>query len=70
MLVERNQLHVVIEDDGMGLVQARGNGQGLALHSTLVAIAGGSLGVDSIPGRITRAMLLMPLGDGVGVVGG
>ncbi len=69
MRAARDQLQVVIEDDGIGLVRTNGDGQGMALHSTMVAIAGGSLAVESIPGRMTRATLLMPLGEDGKILG-
>ena len=37
------------------------NGQGLALHSTLMAIVGGSLALESAPGQMTRGLLTLPL---------
>lgn len=56
-----NQLSITVEDDGVGLAH-RSNGQhggaggGLALHGTMLAIVGGSLTVDTIPGG-TRATI-------------
>jgi signal transduction histidine kinase len=35
----------------------RGSGQGLALHSTMMAVIGGSLSIESIPGQFTRVSL-------------
>ena len=40
-----------------------GTGQGLALHSTLMAVVGGSLSVESVPGRYTRVLLSLPEGS-------
>ena len=37
-----------------------GAGQGLALHSTLLAVVGGSLTIDSQPGMFTRVTLWLP----------
>lgn len=37
-----------------------GAGQGLALHSTMMAIIGGTLTIDSLPGRMTRVQLAAP----------
>ncbi len=37
-----------------------GSGQGLALHSTMMAIIGGSLTIESAPGRYTRLTLHIP----------
>jgi signal transduction histidine kinase len=62
-------LRMVIEDNGTGVdpriepVQAHhrgGSGQGLAIHSTLLAVIGGSLSLDSEPGRYTRVILALP----------
>ena len=50
----------------MGIGETRVGGQGLALHSTLMAIAGGSLLVESTPGQMTRAELVMPVEVGSG----
>src|SRR5262249_25056152 len=52
-------LQVTVEDDGVGLdapdAQARRHtGNGLALHSTMMAIIGGALTLDSTPGQGTR----------------
>lgn len=59
-------LEVVIEDDGVGIGRAdstrpaAGSGQGLALHSTLLAVVGGTLSLDSAPGAYTRVTLRVP----------
>jgi signal transduction histidine kinase len=60
-----------IEDDGIGLETGRrsphGGGKGLALHSTLMAAAGGTLSVESKAGVFTRISLFLPassLGQG------
>lgn len=54
------QLSLTIQDNGAGFEQPV-SGQGLALHSTLIAIAGGSLSLGTIPGQMTRTRLSMPL---------
>ena len=41
-------------DDGPG------GGQGLILHGTLLTVLGGSLAVESAPGRGTRVTLRVP----------
>ena len=38
----------------------RGSGQGLALHSTMMAVIGGTLTIDSMPEEYTRISLVMP----------
>jgi signal transduction histidine kinase len=58
-------LRLSIEDDGIGLAPATtsapaSTGQGLALHSTLMAVIGGSLSLESVPGKYTRVVLRLP----------
>ncbi len=57
-------LEILIEDDGVGLDQAErsgsGSGHGLALHSTMMAVIGGSLAVESATGQFTRVWLILP----------
>ena len=66
-LAWRGGLEIRVEDDGVGLgamgggPPARG-GQGLALHSTMMAVIGGSLAVESLPGAYTRVVLFLPEG--------
>ncbi len=58
-------LEMIIEDNGVGLGETElytsGSKQGLALHSTLMAVVGGSLAVESLPGKLTRVLLTLPL---------
>lgn len=66
----RDGLEVRIEDDGVGLEAARpaghpcpatgSSGQGLALHSTMMAVIGGSLAVESLADAYTRVSLRLP----------
>ena len=66
----RDGLEIVVEDNGVGLASADssndgsdlhpGSGQGLALHSTMMAVVGGTLAVESAPGAYTRATLTLP----------
>ncbi|NJN99286.1 MAG: hypothetical protein HC875_36930, partial [Anaerolineales bacterium] len=55
---------LVIEDNGVGLASGSsgsgGSGQGLALHSTMMAVVGGTLALESIPGAYTRVTLSLP----------
>jgi signal transduction histidine kinase len=56
-------LRLSIQDDGVGLQShpaSPGSGQGLALHSTLMAVIGGSLALESTPGEYTRVVLSLP----------
>jgi len=60
----RDGLEILIEDNGVGLgtagPSATGSGQGLALHSTMMAVIGGTLAVESQPGAYTRVSLTLP----------
>lgn len=62
-------LQIEIQDNGVGLGENRpgddsgaspGSGQGLTLHSTLMAVVGGSLELESAPGIATRVRLRLP----------
>jgi signal transduction histidine kinase len=57
-------LEILIQDNGGGLdntnVTQTGSGQGLALHSTLLAVIGGSLSVESEVGAYTRVRIYLP----------
>lgn len=59
-------LRIIIEDNGVGFGLTAhptgGSGQGLALHSTMMAVVGGSLAVVSEPGGYTRVSLMLPGG--------
>ena len=64
-------LEITVEDDGIGLddngansAAAAGSGQGLALYSTMMAVVGGTLTVDSAPGRYTRVRFNLPQRSG------
>jgi signal transduction histidine kinase len=60
----RDGLEIAIEDNGVGLGAPPsangGSGQGLALHSTMMAVAGGTLAVESAPSSGTRVTLTLP----------
>jgi signal transduction histidine kinase len=55
---------ISIEDNGIGIGSEpkshSSSGQGLALHSTAMAIIGGSLEVESQPGKFTKVRLMLP----------
>ena len=55
---------ICIQDDGIGFDEqwdkGESHGQGLALHSTLMAVVGGSLAIESTPGKITKVILKLP----------
>jgi len=54
---------VAVQDDGSGFAAdgARTNGHGLANMETRASALGGSLRVDSTPGKGTRILLLLPV---------
>jgi signal transduction histidine kinase len=60
----QDRLVISIQDDGIGFDPSAKNGkfrgQGLAMHSTLMAVVGGSLAIDSFPGRFTSVILKYP----------
>jgi signal transduction histidine kinase len=58
---DQSRLEIRIEDDGVGLPGdvARGEGQGLALHSTMMAVVGGTLAVEPRPNGGTRVRLAL-----------
>jgi anti-sigma regulatory factor (Ser/Thr protein kinase) len=57
-------LEIAIEDDGVGMgaatASAEGSGQGLGLHGTMMAVIGGVLTAESVPGAYTRVTLALP----------
>jgi signal transduction histidine kinase len=55
-------LVIVVEDNGVGLGESRnkGSGQGLTLHSTMMAVINGSLALESTPGEHTRVTIRLP----------
>jgi two-component sensor histidine kinase len=56
-------LTLCIEDDGVGMgasSAAGGARSGLDLHGTMMAVVGGSLTVESLPGAYTRVTLALP----------
>jgi len=60
-------LQIVIEDNGVGVnanSSSHGSGQGLALHSAMLAVGGGALTIESQPGVFTRVGLTLPPGAG------
>lgn len=62
-IIGSNPCSIVIEDDGKGLAtfpHETDNGHGLALHSTLMAVIGGELSLESEPGKFTRVTLSLP----------
>jgi signal transduction histidine kinase len=56
-------LRVVVEDDGAGWGGEGHDGQGLRLHTTMMAVVGGTLAVEGAPGAYTRVTLQLPQGE-------
>ncbi len=58
---------IAVEDDGVGMEHTsespHGSGHGLALHSTMMAVIGGALTVESAPDQFTRVLLTLPPGS-------
>jgi signal transduction histidine kinase len=67
------ELRIAIEDDGVGMVRHEysdgaihnvgGSGQGLILHSTMMAVAGGQFSTGSIVPHGTRVVLSLPFNE-------
>ncbi len=55
----RDGLWLEIQDDGVGMLATHGNGQGLPLHSTMMAVMGGDLKLERA-GEKTRVELFLP----------
>lgn len=57
------QLAITIVDDGVGVgnSETAGSGQGLALHSTMMAVVGGSVVVETAADQFTRITLTVPV---------
>jgi signal transduction histidine kinase len=58
----QNGLEITIEDNGVGPIEnkSESGGHGLILHSTMMAVIGGSLALESAPGVPTRVILRLP----------
>src|SRR6266480_23427 len=61
---EGHYLEVIVADNGVGIASASntttGTGGGLLTHSALLAIAGGSLTVKSVPGEGVSVRIMLP----------
>ena len=57
------QLSIIIIDDGVGMgnSETSGSGQGLSLHSTMMAVVGGEVVVDTAVHQFTRVTLNVPI---------
>jgi glucose-6-phosphate-specific signal transduction histidine kinase len=58
----KDGLVLEIQDDGVGLDAANGDGQGLALHGTMMAVIGGEMRIQRV-GEKTLVTLLLPNGN-------
>jgi len=63
------ELSLEIEDDGIGIEhdaqideETGGSGSGLALHSAMLAVVGGTLAIESAPEDFTRIRITLPKG--------
>ena len=60
----RAGLEIIVEDDGVGPQNARlgelGSGQGLAMHSVMLAVIGATLSVEAVASRGTRVTIVSP----------
>jgi len=58
-----DRLAITLTDDGVGLgnSETSGSGQGLALHSTMMAVVGGEVVVDTAANQFTRVTLNVPV---------
>jgi hypothetical protein len=58
----RYDLQLTLFDNGIGVrsVSTDGTGQGLTMHSTLMAVVGGGLAMESVPNEMTRVILTLP----------
>jgi signal transduction histidine kinase len=63
-LAWRGELRLTIEDDGVGFgatdSASKGSGQGLALHSTMLAVLGGTLTAERLPAGGSVVVLALP----------
>ncbi|CAN5466958.1 hypothetical protein BH10CHL1_BH10CHL1_10560 [soil metagenome] len=66
VLKDNDGLCLQIEDDGVGLQirpdESQGSRQGLALHSTMLAVVGGTLTIASVAEKSTCVTLQLPAG--------
>ncbi len=62
-LQHTDQLSITIADNGVGMGngETSGSGQGLALHSTMMAVVGGEVVVDTAAHQFTRVTLNVPV---------
>ncbi|NLG96511.1 MAG: hypothetical protein GX491_04040 [Chloroflexi bacterium] len=61
-IIAADGLRIVIENQASTepLPEPASSGQGIALHSTLMAVVGGALSLEHSPGQMTRVVLSLP----------
>ncbi|HKJ27053.1 MAG TPA: ATP-binding protein [Anaerolineales bacterium] len=63
-IIQQDGLLLIVQDDGIGIQaetpRSENGGQGLALHTTMMAVIGGTMEIDSSPGEYTRVRLHLP----------
>ena len=61
-----DDLSIIVDDNGVGFDTHSGSrGHGLVLHTTMMAVIGGTLAIDSTAGVGTRTRLTIPVADAV-----
>ena len=62
--MEHGEIEIAIKDNGVGMRSTSGptggSGQGLAFHSTMMAVVGGTLAVESVSNVYTHVSLILP----------
>jgi signal transduction histidine kinase len=59
-----DELSITVSDNGVGFDTHSGSrGHGLELHTTMMAVIGGALAIDSTVGMGTRTTLTLPVAD-------
>ena len=59
-----DDLQMIVEDNGQGInheTKSTGSGQGLKLHSTMIAVIGGYISVESEKNNFTRVTISLPI---------
>jgi two-component sensor histidine kinase len=63
--IDDNDVKIVLEDNGQGInfehKSESGSGQGLKIHSTMLAVIGGYISIESEKNNFTRVILVLPL---------
>lgn len=63
--MDEENLRIIIQDNGQGInpehKSESGSGQGLKLHSTMIAVIGGYLSIESEKNNFTRTIIVLPI---------